>query len=101
MRTLLKRWWFWVGAMLVAAGIGMAVLITFADQGRVSQANFEKIKLRVTTLAEVREILGRETSFGHDELPYVFWTDESAQIAVLFDADGVALRKVFARRPAL
>jgi hypothetical protein len=66
MRTLLKRWWFWAVAVLVAAGIGVGALFVYAGQTKLTQANFDRIQIGMTE-QEVHDILGENNSFFSED----------------------------------
>jgi hypothetical protein len=87
MRTLLKRWWFWAAAILLTAGIAVSGVLIHAGQGKLTRANFDKIREGMTR-AEVFEILGDDmrgvwTEFGGVDC----WTDGPSEISVVYGSD--------------
>jgi hypothetical protein len=57
MWKLLKRWYVWLGLVLLLGMAGSVALI-YANPGRITQANFDRIQDGMS-LEEVEEILGR------------------------------------------
>ncbi|HEV3081684.1 MAG TPA: hypothetical protein VGY66_18035 [Gemmataceae bacterium] len=58
MGKLLKRWYVWLGLVLLLGLAGSVALISFS-QSRVTQANFDRIQEGMS-LEEVKAILGEE-----------------------------------------
>jgi hypothetical protein len=85
MRTLLKRWWFWVVAVLVAAGIGIGALFVYGGQSTITQTNFDRIQFAMTQ-AEVEEILGHPVTRDYlsDGRVADYWVDGPSEIRVVF-----------------
>jgi hypothetical protein len=70
MRPLLKRWWFWSGAVGLAAivVVGVVAVLTTGDS---TQADFSKIRLGMTKeevdkLIEVKPDIAHEDRYGID-----------------------------------
>ena len=83
MRTVLRRWYFLVAAVLVAAGIGIGAMFVYMGQGRITQANFNRITEGMSA-AEVCEILGTDMvrpGWIQGGNLYV-WTDGPSRICV-------------------
>jgi hypothetical protein len=57
MRALLKRWWFWVGAVLLLGLLGAGIALTM-EGGNRTQAKFDSIQEGMT-LKEVEDLLGQ------------------------------------------
>jgi hypothetical protein len=58
MRWLLKRWYFWLGLVLLLGIVGSVALI-LANPSRITQENFDRIQYGMS-LAQVEAILGEE-----------------------------------------
>jgi hypothetical protein len=56
MGALLKRWWFWLGAVGLAA-IVLASVVAVSTAGDSTEAAFRKVKLGMTR-AEVDQLVG-------------------------------------------
>ena len=57
MRGLVKRWWFWTGICFLHVAIAVGYLLIPLNPPRISQANFDKIKVGWTS-SQVTELLG-------------------------------------------
>jgi hypothetical protein len=74
---MLKRWWFWAAAMLLAAGTSLCVSVGMLHEP-FNKANFEQIEIGMTE-KEVEALLGIPpgdySMFAVDGRPrFVFWT---------------------------
>jgi hypothetical protein len=96
MRTLLERWWFWVAAVLVTAGIAFSGALIYAGQSKVAQANFNRIRFTMTQ-AEVVEILGNCAIRDYLSRGGVgdYWIDGPSAIRVIFHPDRTVQSKQF------
>ncbi|HEV3447035.1 MAG TPA: hypothetical protein VG099_20520 [Gemmataceae bacterium] len=56
MRKLLKRWYVWLGLVLLL-GLAGSVALICSDRGRITQANFDRIQEGMTE-AEVMARIG-------------------------------------------
>jgi len=57
MRWLLRRWWFWAGTGFILVAILAGYLVIPVSEGRISQANCDRIQLGMT-FEEVKSLLG-------------------------------------------
>jgi hypothetical protein len=55
MRWLLRRWWFWAGTGFILVAIAAGYLVIPVGEGRISQANCDRIQLGMT-FAEVKSV---------------------------------------------
>ncbi|HEV3082366.1 MAG TPA: hypothetical protein VGY66_21460 [Gemmataceae bacterium] len=87
MRKLLKRWYVWLGLVLLLGLAGSATLI-LANPSRITQANFDRIH-KGMSLDEVKAILG-EWQFGTGGLATTTdaWVEGENWISVEFTFDG-------------
>ena len=60
MRWLLKRWWFWIGLVLLL-GLAGSVALVYANPSRITRANFGRIQDGMRE-EEIIEILGEPES---------------------------------------
>jgi hypothetical protein len=58
MRKLLKRWYVWLGLVLLLGFAGSVALI-YANPGRITQANFDRI-CQGMAMEDVYHILGKD-----------------------------------------
>jgi hypothetical protein len=90
MRKLLKRWYVWLGLVLLLGFAASVALISFS-QSRITRANFDRIKPGMT-LDEVIAILGRPPDHRQPMLgnPYeeASWSSGPNFIAMYTDRDG-------------
>jgi hypothetical protein len=87
---LVKRWYFWLGLVLLLGLTGSAVLI-YANPSRITQENYDRIE-RGMSFEEVVSILGPETGrrrgpAGKGIGNYADWIDGPNDITVLFGDD--------------
>jgi hypothetical protein len=84
MRKLLKRWYVWLGLVLLLGLAGSAALI-YANPGGITQANFDRIQDGMNP-EEVKAILGRPDSTHWVEFyaEIHYWGNEPNHIAVWF-----------------
>jgi hypothetical protein len=90
MKKLLRRRWL-IGAALVLAVLAGGYVLVPVGEGRISQANCDRIRLRMT-FGEVSDLLSERGTSGAFLGPVSmwFWSDEDGnQIAVLIDEQGV------------
>jgi hypothetical protein len=76
MRKLLKRWYVWLGLLLLLGLAGTAALF-LVSQTRITQANFDRIQ-KGMTIEEVEELLGKE----HEEP----WSTKSSAALAMYEA---------------
>jgi hypothetical protein len=62
MRKLLRRWYVWLGLVLLL-GLAGSVALVCSDRGRITLANFDRIHEGMT-LENVEAILGASESWG-------------------------------------
>ena len=88
MRTLFKRWWFWVATVLIMAGIAATALLIYPSQSKITRANFDRIQTGMTS-EEVEQILGEPTQAAWDtpENSASLWQCDVTEILICFDAD--------------
>jgi hypothetical protein len=99
MRKLLKRWYVWLGLVLLL-GLAGSVALICSGRGRITQANFDRIQEGMTE-AEVIAILGEPmgqiaTMSRNPSLPPIsgpVWKDRGSQIVVFFDQSGSCRHK--------
>ena len=89
MRKLLKRWYFWLGLVLLLGLTGSVALI-YCNPSRITQANFDRIQDGMA-VEEIARILGRPP----DRVPspsspglWFSWFSGPNWISVLASADG-------------
>ena len=86
MRNLLKRWYVWLGLVLLLGLTGSAALI-YANPSRITQANFDRIQ-KGMSLDEVTAILSaRELGSASLGVAQVNWHEGENWISV--DLEGV------------
>jgi hypothetical protein len=83
MRWLLRCWWFWAGAGFMLVAVVVGYLVIPVDEGRISQANCDRIQLG-WTLEDVKSLSGEPTFY------FVF--DGSRNGFYWFDDDGNMIR---------
>jgi hypothetical protein len=85
MRKVLKRWYVWLGLVLLL-GLAGSVALICSGRGRITQANFDRIQDGMNS-EEVKAILGRPDS-THPEVEFYadfhYWGNEPNYIAVWF-----------------
>jgi hypothetical protein len=88
MRKLLKRWYVWLGLVLLL-GLAGSVALICSRQSRITQASFDRIQDGMSQeeveaiLASPGRVLG--TTIGDDGLRIIFsWGDGPNSIHVLF-----------------
>jgi len=96
MRKLLKHWYVWLGLVLLL-GLAGSVALICSGRGRITQANFDKIK-RGMSEEDVKAILGRAETVGggvdvkrYDRLR---WSRGPSWIQIEFVNDGVNQRHI-------
>jgi hypothetical protein len=57
MRMLLKRWWFWLGAVMLSCALSAGLVLTNSGNSRINQKKFDLI-LDAMTKEDVDRILG-------------------------------------------
>jgi hypothetical protein len=85
MRKLLKRWYLWLGLVLLL-GLAGSVALIYANPGRITQANFDRIQ-KGMNYDEVIAILG-ESRFGGDldlDVIDLKWREGANWISVAFN----------------
>jgi hypothetical protein len=91
MPRLLKRWYVWLGLVLLLGLAGSTALI-FSSQSRITQANFERIQKGMNQ-EEVSEVLGKgrvvKSAFGEE---LYCWENGPHEILVWF-SNGRAKQK--------
>jgi hypothetical protein len=89
MRKLLKRWYVWLGLVLLLGFVGSAALI-LANPSRITQANCDRIQDGMSE-AEVDGILGGSpgSKIHHLDMSHVTWLDGPNYVTVCF-VDGKA-----------
>jgi hypothetical protein len=85
MQKLLKRWYVWLGLVLLLGLTGSVALIC-SGRGRITQANFDRIQ-KGLTLSEVEKILGEPDGQVFDGVVR-HWDDGPDSIYVSFSANG-------------
>jgi hypothetical protein len=105
MRKLLKRWYVWLGLVLLLGLAGSALI--YSSRSRITQANFDRIVKRMK-LSEVEQLLGkcdcREPIHviwreGQEDTTRTVlresccWTDGPNMISVDINQDGKVLEK--------
>jgi hypothetical protein len=80
MRKLLKRWYVWLGLVLLL-GLAGSVAVVYANPSRITQANFERIQEGMSE-SEVTAILGdasvrRNPIAGREATFVCYWFDSS------------------------
>ena len=83
MRTLFKRWWFWVATVLIMAGIAATALLIYPSQSKITRANFDRIQTGMTS-EEVEQILGPSTGTSA-EGGIMVWCEGESVIIVNYD----------------
>jgi hypothetical protein len=87
METLLKRWYVWLGLVLLL-GLAGSVALIYATPGRITKENFDRIQDGMS-LGDVEEVLGKDwenLQFGMDGLPFSMkiWNEGPGWIHVGF-----------------
>jgi hypothetical protein len=85
MRKLLKRWYVWLGLLLVL-GLAASVALICSGRGRITQANFDRIQEGMS-VGEIRDMLGAPDFHFWD------WNDGPNSISVSFDDQGLVKGK--------
>jgi hypothetical protein len=90
MQKLLKRWYIWLGlVLLLGLAASMALILANANASRITQANYDRIQDGMS-LAEVQAILGKYESWGSIEdgdgirLEIALWAHGPNRIVVGF-----------------
>jgi hypothetical protein len=107
MRKLLKRWYGWLGLVLVLGFAGDAALI-YANPSRITQANFDRIQdgmsknevqeilTRPSESRSIRLLSGMARTRPEDETVWICrWEDGPRYIVVVFNSEDKALLKDF------
>jgi hypothetical protein len=84
MRTLLKRWWFWLALFGLLLGAFASLMLPDPGPGPINRANFDSIKLGMT-MDDVRKILGEEQGvvFGYtpkENVTFHSWANRSEDV---------------------
>jgi hypothetical protein len=93
MRKLLKRWYVWLGLVLLLGLTGSVVLV-LSSQNRITQANFDRIQDGMSENA-VAVILGPPDPDDQRDTfrwPMSTWSSGPTRITVLFSG-GTVLKK--------
>jgi SmpA / OmlA family len=93
---MLKRWWFWLAAILLTAGVGTSGVFIYGGQTTtLTQANFDRIQEGMTQ-TEVEEILGEPSlPLSHGANLLLVWTDRANDLEIEFDEHSRVMRKNF------
>jgi hypothetical protein len=111
MRKLLKRWYIWLGLVLLL-GLAGSVMLILANPSRITQANLDRIHEGMS-LEQVQAILGKgqcaEMSSGsffirgirHSDIPEMprrwerwQWDSGQAYVSVIFTGGGVREKRI-------
>jgi hypothetical protein len=101
MRKLLKRWYVWLGLLLLLGLTGSAALI-YVNSSRITRANWDRIQEGMSE-KEVEKILGQSArqeaqSAGKLTVKVVIWDEGEDQIHVDFmNGEAVGKRMYFVR----
>jgi hypothetical protein len=91
MGKLLKRWYVWLGLVLLL-GLGGSVAIVYAKSSRITQANFDRIQDGMSE-EEVTAILGSAGArLSDDDWETQTWKNTPSVIAITF-RHGVVIEK--------
>jgi len=82
MRKLLKRWYVWLG-LVVLLGLAGSVSLILANQSPITQANFDRIQEGMN-LEEVERILGKDEYQRDVTIDEKQWEHGPNQIIVRF-----------------
>jgi hypothetical protein len=83
MPRLLKRWYVWLGLVLLL-GLAGSVALILANPSRITQANFDRIQQGMS-LEEVEEVLGKDETQGYAIRGEVYcWGHGPSEIIVWF-----------------
>jgi hypothetical protein len=97
MGTLLKRWYVWLGLVLLL-GLAGSVMLIYSSRSRITQANFDRIQVGMT-FREVDKLLSRDNEESQDDVGPLdvsaTWYDDpnGLTIVVQFDEQGKAISK--------
>ena len=98
MRFLLKRWWFWLGIVLIGM-LGTGTALTLTGGSRINQANYDRTHEGMT-IAQVNAVLGPDDIAqyrqGDPANSHGIWTDGPDMILVKF-VDGRLAAKRFSK----
>jgi hypothetical protein len=102
MRSLVKRWWFWLGAVGLAV-IVLAGVVAVFTAGDSAGAAFRKVKVGMT-IGELHRLIGdgdEDLEFRGGSLQFLykekelrFWRSPHERLDVTFDVDGSEPNKV-------
>ncbi|HEV3082373.1 MAG TPA: hypothetical protein VGY66_21495 [Gemmataceae bacterium] len=98
MGKLLKRWYVWLGLVLVL-GLAGSVALIWSGRGGITQANFDRIQ-KGMSLTEVESILWKDEGpwdslrFGRTFMDTHRWNDGPNSIIVHFTNDGVEWKAI-------
>ncbi len=87
MRGMIRRWWFWTGIVFFHIAIAAGYVLIPLTPPRISQANFDKIKVGWTS-DQVTELLGYHSfSEGFQFRDYSTWLgDDGNSIEISFES---------------
>jgi hypothetical protein len=86
MPRLLKRWYVWLGLVLLLGFAGSVALIC-SGRGQITQANFDRIQDGMSK-SEVEAILGRPEHDAASELDAALWNSGPNWIVVTYTKEG-------------
>src|SRR5260370_3558734 len=87
MPKLLKRWYVWLGLVLVLGFAGSVALIC-SSRGRITRANLDRIRVGMTE-QQVIEVLGETDGQLIPGSGWYTWRNGPSRIDVLFLGDNV------------
>ena len=99
MRKLLKRWYVWLGLVLLL-GLAGSVVLTLTNPSRITQENFDRIQYGMPE-SEIEAILGLpDPKFDYHDRPLIgavwpgsTWSSGPDEIVVSYTEDGKAKYK--------
>jgi hypothetical protein len=93
MRSILKRWYFWVTLLVFLPLLFVSIGLIYSSQGPINQANFDRVQEGMTE-EQVVAILGEPTfKEGFVFADTLMWLSGPDVITVTLDREG----KVFAK----
>jgi len=93
MRKLLKRWYVWLGLVLLL-GLAGSVALICSGRGRITQANLDRIRLGMTR-QQVIEVLGETDGQLIKDSGWYTWRNGPNRIDVDFNGDEVTGKAIY------
>jgi hypothetical protein len=93
MRKLLKRWYVWL-ALFLLLGLASSAALIYSSRGRISQANFERIRNGMTE-EEVTEIIGEPDWNAPLTVKALAYPNGPNYILLIFDHGKVHQKEIY------